>query len=109
MNIKKIHITDDFFSFSAQDAVQAICQNMFDGLDFDHFSYRRHYDDGRTVHFINNPANGCGKSFLKALYGEGAYATLDHIQELARSYPGNTLYFFGFVTPLFSHGDCTEN
>ncbi len=103
-----VYLPDRLLSFGAQDAVQSICQFMFDELDFDHFSYRRHYDSGRTVHFISNNESGHGRSFLKTLYGEGVYASIDHIAQLTNAY-GKIPRVFGFVTPQFSMTDVLIN
>ena len=103
-----VYLPDRLLLFGAQDAVQSICQFMFDELDFDHFSYRRHYDSGRTVHFISNNESGHGRSFLKALYGEGVYASIDHIAQLTNAY-GKIPRVFGFVTPQFSMTDVLIN
>ncbi|RZI45945.1 LuxR C-terminal-related transcriptional regulator [Candidatus Finniella inopinata] len=108
MNRKKIHIPADFFALSVQDAVQAICQNMFDELNFDYFGYRRQYFDGTTIHLMNSGKDGNGGSFLKALYGEGVYFSVDEIEQVITSFDSSS-HLFGFVTPKFSLTDGLTN
>ena len=94
---KKIHIPDHSILLSTQDAVQAICQYMFDELDFDYFDYGHYYDDGRTFHLLNDTGDGRGKSFVKSYYNEGLYITIDELEYLRKKYC-SAENLFGFFT-----------
>ena len=93
----KIHLPDHSLLLNTQDAVQAICQYMFDELNFDYFDYGHYYDDGRTFHLFNDTGNGCGKSFAKSYYNEGLYITIDELEYLRKKYC-SAEKLFGFFT-----------
>ena len=94
---KKIIIPDNSVALSIQDAVQSICQYMFDELNFDHFDYGHYYDDGRTFHLLNDTGDGCGKSFVKSYYNEGLCITIDELEYLRKKYC-SAENLFGFFT-----------
>ncbi|RZI45946.1 helix-turn-helix transcriptional regulator [Candidatus Finniella inopinata] len=104
----KIHLPDNSIMLSVQDAVQGICQYMFDQLNFNHFSYRRHYNDGATIHLVNSDANDHGRTYLKALYGEGLYARAPDVEEAAKTRTDSPR-LMGFLTPQFSVADGLAN
>ncbi|RZI45940.1 helix-turn-helix transcriptional regulator [Candidatus Finniella inopinata] len=93
---------------SVQDAVQAICQYMFDQLDFNHFSYRRYYDDGKTINLVNSDADDNGRTYIKALYGEDLYVRTEDLKRMTTR-KAITPRLMGFLTPQFGVADGLAN
>lgn len=86
---------------SAQNAVQAICQYMFDELNFDYFDYHHYYDDGRSLILINDQGDGLRKSFLQRYFAEGIYLQPDDLDALRKLYHSQKK-LFGFRTAEYS-------
>ena len=93
---------------SIQDAVQAVCQYMFDQLNFNHFSYRRHYGNGSTIHLVNRDEDDHGATYLKKLYGEGLYVRIPDVEQLSEK-NSSALRLVGFSTSQFGIYESLDN
>ncbi len=79
------------------DRIQSICQWFFDQLDFDFFTYKHFYDNGKDFILTNDKGDGCIKSWLQRYYQDDVYITIEELEQIRAMY-NNPLQIMGFFT-----------